>query len=260
MRRPPRGLDRRPGPRDPVVLADADEPRAVERRGVADRAERPPEEPAASRPGYASASPRRSRRLAASRARVGGVDRRRLVGLSDCGQVLAAGRGGEHPRRRCAGGERCAWRTMSRNGTWLIAAATSVSSAAAASALPPPIDEPKVATRDRVDAGQRARERDRRAPVGELARRLEQVGLAGAVAEAAVVEDERGDSGVGEALREWPEPVAAGSGEPMGHDDDGGRLRRTCRAVEPAGAALAGRSELELLAVHVCATAVTAAA
>jgi hypothetical protein len=32
-------------------------------------------------------------------------------------------------------------------GTWLIAAATSGSPAAAASALPPPIEEPKVATR-----------------------------------------------------------------------------------------------------------------
>ena len=36
---------------------------------------------------------------------------------------------------------------MSRNGTWLIAAATRGSPAAAASALPPPIEEPNVATR-----------------------------------------------------------------------------------------------------------------
>ena len=51
------------------------------------------------------------------------------------------------------GEARWAWLTMSRNGTWLIAAATRRSSAAAASAFPPPIEEPKVATRSGSTAG-----------------------------------------------------------------------------------------------------------
>ncbi len=101
-----------------------------------------------------------------------------------------------------------------------MAAATRRSPAAAASALPPPIEEPKVATRSGSMPGQRAGEGDRRAPVLELARGLEEVRLAAAVAEAAVVEDERRDAGGREALGERPEPVAARAGQAVRHDDD----------------------------------------
>jgi hypothetical protein len=65
-----------------------------------------------------------------------------------------------------------------------------------------------------VDARQGAGGRDRRAPVLELAARLEQVRLAAAVAEAAVVEDEGGDAGGGESLRERAQPVASRSDSP----------------------------------------------
>ena len=73
-----------------------------------------------------------------------------------------------------------------------------------------------------VDPGQRAGEGDRRAPVLELARRVEEVGLAAAVAEAAVIEDERGEPGRREALGERPEPVAPRPREAVRHDDDRG--------------------------------------
>ena len=74
-----------------------------------------------------------------------------------------------------------------------------------------------------VDVGKRAGEGDRRAPVVELAGRVEEVGLAAAVAEAAVVEEERGDAGSGEALGEGPEAVAARPGQAVRHDDYGCR-------------------------------------
>ena len=105
-----------------------------------------------------------------------------------------------------------------------------------ASALPPPIDEPNVATRSGSTPGSDARERDRRAPVVELARGLEQVRLAAAVAEAAVVEHERGEARRGEALGERPEPVAARAGQAVRHDDDRRVAQSPRRAVEPRGA------------------------
>src|SRR5262249_52438292 len=63
---------------------------------------------------------------------------------------------------------------------------------------------------ERDDAvGQRAREGDRGRPVLQLAGGLEAVPLAAAVAEAAVVEDERAVARRGESLGERPEAVAA---------------------------------------------------
>ena len=102
----------------------------------------------------------------------------------------------------------------------------------------------------RVDRGQGAGERDRRAPVLELERRLEEVGLARAVAEPAVVEDERLEAGGGEALGEGAEPIAPRAREAVGHDDDrplpgcaGGR-------VMPCGAGLCAGSEGEISTAH----------
>ena len=95
---------------------------------------------------------------------------------------------------------------MSRNGTWLIAAATRGSSAAAASALPPPIEEPKVATRSGSTPGSERAKAIAARQSSSWRRGLEEVGLAAAVAEAAVVEDQRRDAGGGEALGERPEP------------------------------------------------------
>ena len=62
-----------------------------------------------------------------------------------------------------------------------------------------------------VDSRQPAGARDRRPPVVELAPGREEVGLTSAVAKAPVIEEERRDVGVGEALGEGPEAVAAGS-------------------------------------------------
>ena len=68
-RRAARRLDRRARPRDLVGLADADKPRAVQRRGVARRVVGRGRAASAPTRGCASASPRRSRRRAASRPR-----------------------------------------------------------------------------------------------------------------------------------------------------------------------------------------------
>ena len=79
---------------------------------------------------------------------------------------------------------------------------------------------------------------------------MEEVGLAAAVAEAAVVEDERGDAGCGEALGEGPETVAARPGEAVGHDDDRRDRRASRRRVEPGSAGVAADFESEVLSLH----------
>ena len=69
---------------------------------------------------------------------------------------------------------------------------------------------PKSAMRCRVDPVQRAREGDRGAVVGLLAADVEQLArLAGRVAEVAVVEQQHGEAGGGEALGVGGQPVAA---------------------------------------------------
>lgn len=77
-----------------------------------------------------------------------------------------------------------------------------------------------------------------------------EVDLAAAVAEAAVVEDERGDAGGSEALRERSQRVAAGPGEAVGHDDDRCRRRAARGRIEPGGAAVATRLKDEVLTIH----------
>ena len=99
-----------------------------------------------------------------------------------------------------------------------------------------------------VDAGQRAGEADRRAPVLELARGVEEVRLAAAVAEAAMVEEERGDARRGEALGERPEPVAARPREAVRHDDDRRRGLAARRRIEPGRAGVAADPEGEVVA------------
>ena len=100
-----------------------------------------------------------------------------------------------------------------------------------------------------VDSRQPAGAGDRRPPVIELAGGGEEVGLAGAVAEAAVIEDKRRDPGVGEALGEGPEAVAAGSRQAVGHHHRG-RVPASGRRIEPGGAAVSLRPELEILSLH----------
>ena len=139
---------------------------------------------------------------------------------------------------------------MSRKGTWLTAAATRRVVRGR---------RERVAAAHRgaegrhalgVDARQRPGEGDRRPPVLELALRLEQVRLAAAVAEAAVVEDERRDARRREALGEGPEPVAPRPREPVRHDHDR-RLRRVARGgIEPGGAGVCARLEFEVFSVH----------
>ena len=70
-----------------------------------------------------------------------------------------------------------------------------------------------------IDARQRAGVCDRRAPVLQLQRRVDVVGFPGAVAEAAMIEDEGRNAGLGEPLGERPEPIAARPGQAVGHHD-----------------------------------------
>ena len=107
-----------------------------------------------------------------------------------------------------------------------------------------------------VDPVERAGEGDRGAPVLVLAPDREQLArLAGRVPEVAVVEDERGDAGVAEALGVGPQARRAGAGETVGEDHD--RLRALAPParigpVEPGGAALAARFEVQVLALGHC--------
>src|SRR5262249_29618506 len=90
----------------------------------------------------------------------------------------------------------------------------------------------------------------------ELALGLEQVGRAAAVAEAAMVEDQREASLRGEALRERAEPVASRPGEPVGQDDHGrrGAAQRWCGLVHPRGAGVARDVEEQIGSVHALTT------
>ena len=135
-------------------------------------------------------------------------------------------------------------------GTWLTAAATRRSSAAAASALPPPIEEPKVATRSGSMPGSERANAIAARQSSSWRRGMEEVGLAAAVAEAAVVEEERGDAGGGEALGEGPEAVPARPGEAVGHDDDRRDRRAARRRVEPGRARVAAGPEGEIAPRH----------
>ena len=149
-----------------------------------------------------------------------GVDEGRLVGIPDRRQMLAAGGGEQH----AAG--------YQRRGAVGLAHDVEEGNLADRRGDPPVLGGggQRVAAAHRgpegrdplsVDPGQVPGAGDRRPPVLELALRLEEVGDAVAVAEAAVIEDEGGDPGGGKALRERPEPVAPGPGEAVRHDDRG---------------------------------------
>ena len=187
----------------------------------------------------------------ATRPRPGRVDERGLVRLSDRGQV-AAGLGDLQHLRAHAPGRAIRLVSRSRNGTWLIAAAMPASRAAATSACPPPREDPNVAIAVGVDARQRAGERDRRVPVLELALRVGQIRLAGAVAEAAIVEHQRRDPGLGEALGERAQPIASRARQAVRHDDQrgGGVWIGGAGRVEPGGAGVRVRSEGQIVTAH----------
>jgi hypothetical protein len=112
-----------------------------------------------------------------------------------------------------------------------------------------------------VDVRQRAAEGDRRAPVLELARRLKQIGLAVAVAEAAMVERERRDTLRGKALGESSEAIASRTRHAMRHHDQGSRcvgriargglsacVRKRGGRIQPRGALLGAYGEAEVFA------------
>ena len=101
-----------------------------------------------------------------------------------------------------------------------------------------------------VDARQGASMRDRRAPVLELARRMEEVRLSRAVAEPAVIEDERREARRRETLGEGTEAVTASAGEAVGHDDDRRIIRGADRRIEPGRAGVGAGGEGEILAAH----------
>ena len=178
------------------------------------------------------------------------VDERRLARSADGRKVRAAERRGEHPRGHRAARTRCAWRTMSRNGTWRdrrrhARVAGRRGERVAAAHRRSEGDDPL-----RVGAVERACVRDRRAPVLELARRLEQVRLAAAVTEAAVVEDEREQPRRREALGERAEAVAACPGQPVGHHHHRRRPLLRGRPEQPRRALLAARHERDLGSIH----------
>ena len=138
---------------------------------------------------------------------------------------------------------------MSRNGTWLIAAAIRESAAAAASALPPPIEEPKVATRSGSIPGS-----DR---ANEIASRQLPAGAAGETGSSSPPlspkprwsKADRGKAGPGKRLRKRSEPVAPRAGEAVRHDDDRDRAPvGALRPIQPRGAAVAVHGEGEVLA------------
>ncbi len=101
-----------------------------------------------------------------------------------------------------------------------------------------------------IDTGQRARERDGRAPVVQLARGMEQVRLARAVSEPAMVEQQRGDARSREALGERAQPIAARPGQAMRHDDDGCRSLALRGGIEPGGAGVGPGGEDDVSAAH----------
>lgn len=101
-----------------------------------------------------------------------------------------------------------------------------------------------------VDSWLRAGAGDRRTPVVELSARVEAVGLAAAVAEAAVVEQQRRDPGRGEALGEGAEAVAPRPREAVRHH----RVRRGARGsldrIQPRRAGVALNLELDVFSFH----------
>jgi hypothetical protein len=176
----------------------------------------------------------------------GRVDERRLVRLSHRRQVAAGRRHLQHARdhARCRP-ERLARQVQERdladNGRDVPVRGRG------SQGVPAAHRRPEGRHAGRIDAGQRAGERDRCAPVLELAGGLEPVGLATAVAESAVVEEERGDPGGREALREGAEPIAPRPRQPVGHHDHRGAGRS---GIPPGGARFAAREEGEVFSVH----------
>jgi hypothetical protein len=217
---------RRAWPGHQVGLADAEQQRAVQPGGAAARAKRRAEQPA----GGGAIAPARvladRNHVAPARLATGRVDESRLVRLSDRRQVPAADRGAQH-----AGGEQ--WRGAVRLAHQVEERHLSDRRChpgvfrrrrerVAGSHRGPEGRHPIA-----VHARQRAGAGDRRPPVLALSRRAEHIRLATAVAEAAVVEDQRRDSRRREAFGERPQPVPPGAGEAMAHDD----RRRSGRAA-----------------------------
>ena len=167
--------------------------------------------------------------VAPARLCPGRVDERGLVRLSDRGQVAAGAAAPPTSRARTLRAGRYACVSRSRNGTWLIAAAMPGSWAAATSACPPPREDPNVAMRSASMPGsERANEiaacQSSSSRCGSV-----RIRLAGAVPEAAIVEHQRSDPGLGEALGERA-PIASRAGQAVPHDDQRARrsLDRRC--------------------------------
>ena len=87
----------------------------------------------------------------------------------------------------------------------------------------------------------------------QLQRRVDVVGFPGAVAEAAVIEDEGRDAGIGEPLGERPEPIAARPGQAVGHHDQRERVVGSPAGgrVQPRSTGVASADECHFLALHV---------
>ena len=108
----------------------------------------------------------------------------------------------------------------------------------------------EVATRRGSIPGASGRRRSP-APVLELASGEEEVALAAAVAETAVVEDQGGEARCGKALGERAKQVAPRAPAAVGHRDDrDARGRRAGRPVQPSRVGVAADVELEVLPCH----------
>jgi hypothetical protein len=102
-----------------------------------------------------------------------------------------------------------------------------------------------------IDAGQGPPEGERRPPILELPARPEEVRLAAAVAEAAMVEDQGLDAGGREALGEGPQAVAPGSRKAVCHHHQRRRTGSARDRIEPGGTRVGARCEDVVLPLHI---------
>src|SRR3954464_13408235 len=87
-----------------------------------------------------------------------------------------------------------------------------------------------------IDLWQRTHKRNRRLPVFELSPGIEEIRLTTAIAEAAMVEDKRRKSSIGEALRKGTQAVPSRAGEPVGNDYRWDAAGPSNRRIQPCRA------------------------
>src|SRR6188474_308287 len=219
LRRPPCGGDRGVGPGDAVGLANANQPGAVELGRVPDRPVGPAEQPAGGNTVAPAGVLAGCDHLAPALLSTGSVDECDLVRLAHSRNVPASHRRRDRLERHARRGSVCLAHDVEKrhlaDGGRDVCVARGGSQCVAAAHRGAERRHPGA-----IDSRQGAREGDGTPPVLELTRRVEEVLLPTAVAEAAVVEYERCEASRRKALGEWPEPVAPRSRKTMCHDHD----------------------------------------